>query len=386
MMKRLTVCALVALLVLASVASLAIAPASAAGEKTYFADEAGVMNESEAASLNTTLATASSSCGCDIVGLCISDPGTYDNLADYAEYYYTSGGYSDDGIIFVVYYYGDSYRAGFYTCGLMDDRVSSEDAQAIFDEMRPRLNALDDPGAFRIYSERCVEFATSTGAALAGAPGDLVVDLADILTDSEERELRSYLKEKSQKAGADIVVVTVRSLGGKSMMAFADDYLDYNGYSKDGILFLRYINGSRKEVWISGVGKMEGRVNEDSVFDAISDDFSRGDYLSAFKTYGDMCADATKLPVVRYLIISSIAGLIIAAIHISRLKKQLISVQNREEAREYIVPDSMQVSNSQEIYLYSTVSRVRRESSSSSGGGSHTSSSGRSHSGGGRSM
>lgn len=385
-MKRLSVCALIALLVLASLASLAFAPASAADVKKWFVDDAGVMSETEASSLNLTLKTASSSSGCDIVGLCISDPGEYDNLADYAENYYTSCGYSDDGIIFVIYYYDDTYRAGFYTSGLMDERVSTEDAQGIFDEMQPFLNALDDPGAFRIYSERCVELAATPTTVRSGAPGDLVVDLADILTDAEERELRTYLREKSDKAGADIVVVTVRSLGGKSMMEFADDYLDYNGYAKDGILFLRYINGSNKEVWISGVGKMERRVDEDSVFDAITDDFSRGDYLSAFKTYGDMCADAMKLPVVRYLIIASIAGLIIAAIHIGRLKKQLISVQNREEAREYIVPDSMVVSNSQEIYLYSTVSRVRRESSSSSGGGSHTSSSGRSHSGGGRSM
>jgi len=386
MMKRLSICASVALLVLASVAVLAFMPASAAGGKSYFVDNTGTFSDSEVTSLNDSFATASISCGCDIVGLCISDRGEYDNLADYAEDFYTSGGYSDDGIIFVIYFFDDTYRAGFYTSGFMDDRVSSEDAQAIYDEMQPHLDALDDVGAFRIYSARCVELATQTAGAKAGAPGDLVVDLADILTDSEEAQLRTYLRELSDKAKADIVVVTTRNLGGKSMTAFADDYYDYNGYAKDGVLFLRYINGNTKEVWISTTGKMEKRVDHDAIFDAISNDFSRGNYLSAFKTYGKMCADSTKLPVVRYLIISAIIGLIIAAIHISKLKKELISVQSREEAREYIVPDSMKVSKEQDVFLYSMVSRVRRESSSSSGGGSHTSSSGRSHGGGGRSM
>ncbi len=128
------------------------------------------------------------------------------------------------------------------------------------------------------------------------------------------------------------------------------------------------------------------RVNADDIFDAITDDFRYGDYLSAFKTYGSMCASSMSIPFVKYLIIAAIVGLIIAAIHVGKLKRELISVESRQEANDYIVPNSMNLTNQQDLYLYSTVTRIRRESSSSSGGGSHTSSSGRSHGGGGRSM
>ncbi|MBO7376644.1 MAG: TPM domain-containing protein, partial [Clostridia bacterium] len=148
-----------------------------------------------------------------------------------------------------------------------------------------------------------------------------------------------------------------------------------------------YINGASKEVWISTCGKMQRRVDSgkiESIFDAIENDFAYGDYLSAFKTYGRMCASSVSVPFVKYLLISAVIGLIAAAIHIGKLKRELVSVESRQEANDYIVPNSMKLTNQQDVYLYSTVTRVRRESSSSSGGGSHTSSSGRSHGGGGR--
>ncbi|MBP5270427.1 MAG: TPM domain-containing protein [Clostridia bacterium] len=212
-----------------------------------------------------------------------------------------------------------------------------------------------------------------------------VVDGADILTSAEEAELSAYLKEKSEKAGCDIIVVTTDDLGGKSMMEYADDFYDYNGYSDDGVIFLRYFKSEYEyDSWISTSGKMIRRVNADSVFDAITDDFRYQEYLSAFKTYGRMCASSVSVPFVKYLLISAVIGLIAAAIHIGKLKRELVSVESRQEANDYIVPNSMKLTNQQDVYLYSTVTRVRRESSSSSGGGSHTSSSGRSHGGGGR--
>ena len=70
-------------------------------------------------------------------------------------------------------------------------------------------------------------------AALSANSGyGLVMDEADLLTDSEEEALSEMLEEISLKQGNDIVVVTVYSLGGKSAESFADDYFDYNGYGQ----------------------------------------------------------------------------------------------------------------------------------------------------------
>ena len=67
-------------------------------------------------------------------------------------------------------------------------------------------------------------------AALSAHSGyGLVMDEADLLTDSEEEALSEMLEEISLKQGNDIVVVTAYSLGGKSAESFADDYFDYIG-------------------------------------------------------------------------------------------------------------------------------------------------------------
>ena len=65
-----------------------------------------------------------------------------------------------------------------------------------------------------------------------------VVDDAGLLTDSEENSLNETLKEISNRQSCQVVVVTTNSLDGKSAEAYADDYYDYNGYGKDGILLL----------------------------------------------------------------------------------------------------------------------------------------------------
>ena len=69
-----------------------------------------------------------------------------------------------------------------------------------------------------------------------------VVDMADLLSDSEESSLLFKLDEISERQQFDVVVVTVGSLDGKTPTAYADDFYDYNGYGfgaeYDGVLLL----------------------------------------------------------------------------------------------------------------------------------------------------
>lgn len=69
------------------------------------------------------------------------------------------------------------------------------------------------------------------------------------------------------------------------------------------------------------------------------------------------------------------------------MKAQLKSVRKEKSAANYVRPGSMNLTGKQDLFLYSNVNRVKREtkSSSSGGGGSstHRSSSGTTHGGGG---
>ena len=93
-------------------------------------------------------------------------------------------------------------------------------------------------------------------SAFAAQKAPRVVDGADILTDAEEAELVATLDEISERQKNDIVVVTTYSLDGKSPMAYADDFYDYNGYgfgeNYDGILLL--ISMEQRDFWISTCG------------------------------------------------------------------------------------------------------------------------------------
>ena len=64
----------------------------------------------------------------------------------------------------------------------------------------------------------------------AGSQLPRLADDADLLTDSEEKELNQQLDTVSEEQECDVIVVTVDSLNGKTVEEYADDYYDDNGY------------------------------------------------------------------------------------------------------------------------------------------------------------
>lgn len=78
-----------------------------------------------------------------------------------------------------------------------------------------------------------------------------------------------------------------------------------------------------------------------------------------------------------YLLIGLAVGLVVALIVTGMWKRQLKSVRPKAAAADYVVPGSLRLTDKRDKFLYSTVTKVKRQQSSSSG-----SSSGRSHSGG----
>lgn len=234
-----------------------------------------------------------------------------------------------------------------------------------------------------------------------------VVDMADLLSESEEKELLSQLNEISERQKLDTVVVTVNTLDGKTPMEYADDFYDYNGYGfgteNDGILLL--VSMEDRDWWISTAG-YGITVFTDAGIDYIAESFlpklSEGDYAAAFMTYAQLCDefitqakngpsyDNGNLPKGSFdlglnLIIAIVVGLVVAFIITSIMKGQLKSVRFKAAATDYLKRDSMRITQSKDLFLYKNVSRRERpkESSSSGGSSTHTSSSGRSHGGGG---
>ncbi len=224
-----------------------------------------------------------------------------------------------------------------------------------------------------------------------------LVDNAELLSQADADSLRTLLDEYSEELQVDIVVVTTTTLGGKTPQDYADDYFDYNGYgygeNRDGVLFLRYINGTAKEVWISTSGEGIHAVSDsdrETIFDNISSDIYSGQYAAAFRTFAQNVRDE----VISYraydpiwILVGLAVGLGVGLIVTGTMRSSLKSVRQQRFAGNYIKDGSLNITEARDIFLYRTVTRVAKPKESSGGGSStHTSSSGSSHGGGGRSM
>lgn len=252
------------------------------------------------------------------------------------------------------------------------------------------------------------------------AAGDLprLVDMADLLSDSEESDLLDRLDEISERQQVDIVVVTVDSMEGETAMVYADDFYDYNGYgfgdNRDGIILL--ISMGERDWYISTRGYGIRAITDagrEYISEQFVSDLSAGDYAAAFTTYAKLCDDfitqaktgepydIDNLPDESFepvwgLLCSLVVAFIISLIVTGVMKGQLKSVRSQSAADNYIKQGSLQLTKKNDLFLYKHIDRRKkpennssssssssRSSGSSGGSRTHTSSSGATHGGGG---
>lgn len=227
-----------------------------------------------------------------------------------------------------------------------------------------------------------------------------LVDDAGLLTGTEAAQLETELSRISDRHNVDIVIVTVDSTGGESPMDFADDYYDYNGYRADGILLL--VSMGDNDWWVSTTGYGITAVT-DAGLDYMSDQFvpylSDEDFAQAFEKFAQLCDefitqaktgdpyDSHNLPkepfsLVTNLLIAFGIGLVAAWIVTGSMKAKLKTVRRQAAADNYITPNSLHLTHSRDLFLYTHLDR-REKPQSSSGSSTHTSSSGTTHGGGG---
>lgn len=234
----------------------------------------------------------------------------------------------------------------------------------------------------------------------------LLVDDADILSDSEESKLLEKLTNISQDIDCEIAIVTVNSLEGKTAEAFADDYYDYNGYGAgagdDGAILVLAMDNRKYAVSTYGYAhKALTDAGLKNIRDNFLPKFKKGDYYEGFNIFADLSGEYIKsarnghvidvkdfkepfswgINIIISLGIGLVIGLIVTLVMVSQLK----SVAMQKSAVNYVKHGSLNVTNGSELFLYANVDRqyIEPSSSSSSSGGSssHTSSSGRSHGG-----
>ena len=242
-----------------------------------------------------------------------------------------------------------------------------------------------------------------------------VIDQADLMSGSEEAALYERIVQIKNTYGRDVVILTVDSLNGKRAQDFADDYYDDNGDSQDGILFLLAMG--EREWYISTSGDALYALTDygiEQLSQEAVDWFSAGyyydgfdaflqelpEYLDAYVSgspvdgYGDYSGDyyhGDRDEVVYYddsepsFVLSLLIGLAVGGITIAIMRSSMKTARLQRSAAVYLKKDTYRLTGHRDMFLYSNVSKVRKQQNSSSGGGSsvHRSSGGGRHGGGG---
>lgn len=267
-----------------------------------------------------------------------------------------------------------------------------------------------------------------------------LVDDANLLSDYEAETLLERLDEISVQEQVDVAVVTVNGLDGKTSKDYADDFYDYNGYgmgdNDDGILLL--VSMADRDLAITTHGSAITIFSDytlEYIIDQFIEDLGAGNYSRAFNTFADLCLDYIVSSKTIYdepepavpdtprdyadgyydyedvrtndrgffltirmffdgvvymfpshiTIVVILIGAIIAFIITGIMRSKLKSVRMQSTASNYVINNSLNITDSRDAFLYSSISKVKiqKQSSSSSSGGSstHRSSSGHSHGG-----
>ena len=253
----------------------------------------------------------------------------------------------------------------------------------------------------------------------AQADNPKIIDDAGLLWSDEIAALESKAQQLTDTYGMDVVILTVDDFSAvsASIEAFADGFYDHNGYGDNGVILVLAMD--TREWAISTCGDAIYAITDygiASLFEEMAWYLSDNDFYRAFDVYLEALPHyfeayrqgspidgyfgsydgpgsveiGTREDVVYYesrppYWLSPVIGAVIAAVVVLIMRSSMNTKRPQRSAGDYLDRSSYNLRRHQDIFLYSQVHRVRKQSQSGSGGGGssvHRSSGGRSHGGG----
>lgn len=244
-----------------------------------------------------------------------------------------------------------------------------------------------------------------------------IVDKAALLSSEEVSVLEEKATQLADRYSIHAVILTIDSLNGSRAQDYADDYYDQAGYGDDGVLFL--LSMAEREWYISTCGKSIYALTDygiqqigESVLPFLADGLwfdGFEHFLDSLPVYLDALESGTPIDgqadysgdyyhgdqeeIVYYeeeftpwFPFSLLCGIVVAGVALLIMRLGMNTKRARRCASEYMIDNSWNLTQHSDIFLYSNVTKTKKqEPSQNKGGGSsvHRSSSGRSHGGGG---
>jgi uncharacterized protein len=221
-----------------------------------------------------------------------------------------------------------------------------------------------------------------------------IVDNAGLLDAGQTAYLAGRIASIARTYNFDIVILTETDIGASHPSDWADNFFDDNGYGfgpyRDGSIFLQ-VTGSR-DYWFSNSGRGIKILNN-TAFNKLEADtvkfLSDGNPFEAYNTFISLWEQFLALEAngrsynffyrwnaVLVSIVWAMA-LIIGGAVVLVWKSKMNTALKQARADAYVVQGSLVYKEKNDRFLYSTITKTRRETESSSGGGSSRSSSSR---------
>lgn len=262
-----------------------------------------------------------------------------------------------------------------------------------------------------------------------------VYDNAALLTEEERLYLEELAATEEEKYGVSIVVLTENGVDYADPLQYAADFYDYGDFQESGVILL--LDMQERDWRIVNSGEMMNAIGNyelNYIADYAISCFSDGDYLTGFEQYillvssfYDQYINGSSLPddayglenevslsgnpgweqrpgeygayyssvneTAIYFGVAGALGVVVAFIVCHGFRKQLRSAVPENNASRYFDEKNVVMITEKDKFLYSRVTKIKKESdpprssggSFSGGGGtrSFSGSSGRSHTGGG---
>ncbi len=218
-----------------------------------------------------------------------------------------------------------------------------------------------------------------------------VFDDAKYFTQEQISSLNKRAEALLDKTETDLIIITTINSRGYFPRRFAAKYYEEVRPYKDidSYVAFAFCLDIKKygEASYGDAKTMLASKSDDALYEVLEPYLPDRNYYGAMLSYMDYLEDALIPPTKaelfsRYLPYALVVSLIIGGITVFVMAQGMKRKHYQEDAQQYIVPGSLNLMRSNDIYLYSTETRTKIESNSSSGGGSSfKSSSGRSYGG-----
>lgn len=241
-----------------------------------------------------------------------------------------------------------------------------------------------------IYIFCLVLLVSIMGGAGVKAATPCVNDMAGYFDEAQVKTLTETFERIKLDYNFDVVFVSEENMSGSNIDATAEEVYVSSGYgigeNHDGIML--YICKAEREYSLYSNGSAISIINnsrisklEDEVVGYLKSD----QYYEACMAYADMVKGYLENPnggkilnAFKCFGIAVAAGLVLAFILTFAKLRQMNTVSKQRTANSYVTKEGMNLSNSQDIYLYSHVTKRAKpkqnsSSGSSSGGGRSTS-------------